>query len=171
MARYLKAPILFGLLVVFWGGITLLRGLWQASPEKLTIQLDPPRIQLRSEEVQLVFFSDPLNLALQRPMYKTLELPQDKEQRLVRILSALRDNLEGLWPDALPLPTVFIHQQAVVMHFLFESPVRISVGEEQRLYESIIKTLKENGFPEVRILVNDQSETFLGHRSLENRLE
>jgi hypothetical protein len=171
MKRFFKVPIMLGLLVVAWGLVMVLRGLYRPYPEKLTVQLEAPKIQLRSEEVQLVVFLDPTNLEVSQPKYKTLELPQDNEQRLVRILSVLRDNLDGLWPEPLPLPTVFLHEQSVVLHFVLESPIDVSVGAEQRLYNSIVQTLKENAAPQVRILVNDQSETFLGHIALANYLE
>lgn len=47
----------------------------------------------------------------------------------------------------------------------------LSVDKEHRLFQSIQATLKENDIAKVRILVNEQSETFLGHIALSNQLE
>ena len=153
------------------GMYSVLRSTWQVQPERLSLQLESPEIRLQPEEVQLVVYLDPLNFELSQPKYKTLDLPLDKSQRLSRILSALRDNLEGLWPEALPLPTIFLKDQTVVLHFQFDSAMSVSVEQEQRLYKSIQSTLVENGVATLHILVNDQSETFLGHIALENYLE
>jgi hypothetical protein len=171
MARFFRFPILLGVAVLLLGLSSVLRSLWQPAPERLFVQLEPPRVQLRQEEVQLVVYLDSSNVEVSQPKYKTLDLPQDKPQRLLRILSALRENLEGLWPDGLPLPIIFLHEQAVIVHFQFENLIPLSIDEEYRLYQSIQATLRENGAANIYILVNDQSETFLGHIALENTLE
>jgi hypothetical protein len=171
MIRLLTVPVLIGCAVLLLGLGSSLRSLWKPLPQKYTVQLEAPTVRLKSEEVQLVVYLDPGNLELSQPKYKTIELPADKPGRLLRILSALRDNLEGLWPEALPLPIIFLYDQTVVVHFQFENAIPLAVAEEQRLYQSILATLKENGASKVAILVNDQSETFLGHIALDNQLE
>ncbi len=171
MTRFLKVPILLGCVVLLLGLSSILRNLWQPYPEKISVQLQAPQVPLQSEEVQLVVYLDPTNLDVSQPKFKTLEIPQDKPQRLLRILSALRDNLEGLWPEALPLPIIFLHEQTAIIHFRFENPIMLSVDKEHRLFQSIQATLKENDIAKVRILVNEQSETFLGHIALSNQLE
>lgn len=93
MTRFLKVPILLGCVVLLLGLSSILRNLWQPYPEKISVQLQAPQVPLQSEEVQLVVYLDPTNLDVSQPKFKTLEIPQDKPQRLLRILSALRDNL------------------------------------------------------------------------------
>ncbi len=171
MTRFLKLPVLLGCVVLLSGMYSVLRGTWQMPPERLNLQLESPEIRLQPQEIQLVVYLDTVNFELSQPKYKTLDLPQDKPQRLLRILSALRDNLEGLWPEALPLPTIFFKDQTVILHFQFDNPIAVSVEQEQRLYQSIQSTLAENGATTLHILVNDQSETFLGHIALKNYLE
>jgi hypothetical protein len=171
MTRFLKLPVLLGCVVFLSGLFSVLLSTWQPQAERVSLQLESPEIRLQPQEIQLVVYLDPQNFELSQPKYKTVDLPLDKPQRLLRILSALRDNLEGLWPEALPLPMIFLKEQTVVLHFQFDNTISVSVEQEQRLYKSIQSTLAENGVATLYILVNDQSETFLGHVALENVLE
>jgi hypothetical protein len=171
MARLLTFPILLGVAVLLLGLLSMLRSLWPVFPERILVQLEPPRVQLTSEEVELILYIDSNNLDLSQPKFKTLDLPQEKSERYLQILSALRDNLEGLWPDALPLPIIFLHKETVIVHFQFDNSVAVTVDQEYRLYKSIEATLRENDAQKVQILVNNQIETFLGHIALANKLE
>lgn len=171
MRTVLKLPYVVGFAVLILGFSLSVRGLWPSAPDRYHVQLAPAAVQLKSEEVQLVLYLDPLNLELSQPKYKTLELPQNKRLRLLQIVSVLRDNLADLWPDALPLPEIFLYEQTAILHFYTERPVATSVSDEVRLYRSIQSTLQENGVSRVRILVNDQNETFLGHLALSNTME
>lgn len=171
MIRFLRFPILIGSAVLLFGLYGLLRSIWQPLLPRVQVQLESPQIKLQPEEVELIVYLDSKNVQVSQPKYKTVDLPQDKSQRLLRILSALRENSEGLWPEALPLPIIFLRDATAILHFQFENPISVTIEHEQRLYQSIYDTLVKNGVNGVYILVNDQSETFLGHITLNNQLE
>jgi hypothetical protein len=168
----LRVPVLVGLAVFLFGLTTLLRSFVQSSPPLITTDLALPTVTTTSQEIELTLYE---SHDVRRPVRVTLELPTDPSQRYRMLLTAVRDNLGGVWSQALPLPEVFLlednNSRSVTLHFRFDEPITVSVIDEVRLYNSIIATLKANGANQVHLLVNDNAETFLGHVSLDNALD
>jgi hypothetical protein len=168
----LRVPVLIGLAVFLFGLVVLLRSFVQSSPELVTVDLAQPSVTTKAEEVELTLYETE---TVSSPLRLTLELPSDPLQRYTAILTALRDNLATLWPQALALPDVFWLEsggsRSVTLHFTFDNPIAVTVMEELRLYQSIVTTLQNNGANQVHILVNDNADTFLGHIALGNSLD
>ncbi len=166
----LRGPVLVGLAVFLFGLFTLLRSFVQTTPPLTTVELDLPTVTTTAQDIELTLYEDHV---VKRPLRVTLELPTDPAGRYRVILAAVQSNL-GVWPQALPLPEVFLleenNSRNVTLHFRFEESIAVSVIEEVRLYNSIIATLQANGANQVHLLVNDNAETFLGHLSLGNAL-
>jgi hypothetical protein len=168
----LRVPVLIGLAVFLFGLTVLFRSFVQTYPELVTVDLAQPSVRTRAEEVELTRYETE---TVERPLRVTLELSDDPVQRYTAILSALRDNLADLWPQALPLPAVFWLEsggsRSLTLHFTLDEPMAVTVMEEFRLYQSIVTTLQTNGANRVHIVVNDNADTFLGHIALENSLD
>jgi hypothetical protein len=168
----LRVPVLIGLALFLFGFISLLRSFVQINPPLVTTDLTLPTVTSKPEEIELTVFEDG---QVERPIRLTLELSDEPTQRYTAMLTALRENLAALWPQALPLPDIFLletgNTRDVTLHFTFDQPIAVSVMDEVRLYNSIVTTLSRNGANQVHILVNDNAETFLGHISLGNSLE
>lgn len=135
--------------------------------EPLDQTLPAPVVELR--EVELVLISS--NDFTESRRYLTLELPQDPAQAYRQLLAALKAETP-LWPQALPLPVVYLVQETVVLDFTVAEPIRVSVAQELALLESIETTLQRNGAAAVRFLVNHHApETFLGNVAVRSSLE
>ncbi len=164
----LRVPVLIGMVIFLFGLVTLLRSFIQLSPPLVTTDLALPSVTTSAQEIELTLYE---THEVKQPLRITLELPSEPAERYQVILAAVRDNL-AVWPPALPLPDVFPLEAGrdVTLHFKFDAPIAVSVIDEVRIYNSIIATLKANGANQVHLLVNDNSETFLGHLSLGNGL-
>ncbi len=169
---FLRIPVLAGFAILLFGVVSLLRSFAPVSVPLTTTDFTLPTVTTKAENIELTLYEDE---SVERPAPVTLELSSDPAQRYTAILTALRDNLSGLWPQALPLPELFLlesgNSRSVTLHFSFDKPIAVTVMDEYRLYKSIITTLANNGANQVHILVNDNAETFLGHLALENALE
>jgi hypothetical protein len=167
-----RVPVLIGLAIFLFGLVTFFRSFVQLTPQLVTTDLALPTIVTKTENIELTLYETE---SVERPFPITLELSHDPVQRYAAILTALRDNLAGVWPQTLPLPEIFSLEEnnarKVTLHFKFDKPVAVSVIDEVRLYNSIVTTLLANGANQVHLLVNDNSETFLGHLSLGNSLD
>lgn len=168
----LRVPVLIGLAIFLFGLITFVRSFVQTPPPLVTVDLAVPEVTTTPQEVELTLYE---NQEVKLPKRLTLELSNDPVQRYSTLLGAVRDNLPGVWPENLPLPEVFLleggNSRNVTLHFRFDEPIAVSVVAEVRLYNSIIATLQANGANQVHLLVNDNSDTFLGHLSLDNALD
>lgn len=142
----------------------------------------PPVVELTSavedaaitSEIRLVLYD---STGLERPMFLTVRLPESETERLHGIVEALRGELfrRGVWPDALPLPLVFVEQlegrRVAVLDFDLPAPVAVPVGVELQLLRSIEATVLANDIDRVRILTNGTPRaTFLGHIALPQAL-
>jgi hypothetical protein len=168
----LRVPVLVGVAVFLFGLVVLFRSFTRTWPELVTVDQMSPSVTTKPEEIELALYETE---TVERPLRVTLELSSDPVQRYSAILTALRDNLPELWPQALPLPDVFWLESGgsrnVTLHFTFDAPIAVTVMEEYRLYQSIVTTLRNSGANGVHIIVNDNADTFLGHIGLENSLD
>jgi hypothetical protein len=169
---FLRVPVLLGLAIFLFGFVTLLRSFVQVTPPLTTTEFDTPQIETTAQDIELTLYE---TNEIKLPRRVTLELSSDPVQRYRTILSTVRDNLAGVWPQALPVPEIFLLEDSnsrnVTLHFRVDEPVAVSVLDEVRIYNSIISTLLANGANEVHLLVNDNADTFLGHLSLGNTLD
>jgi hypothetical protein len=169
---FLRVPVLIGLALFLFGAVSLLRSFAPVSVPLTKTDLDIPTVTTKPENIELTRYETD---TVEQPLPVTLELSSDPAQRYTAVLTALRDKLNGLWPQALPLPELFLlesgNSRSVTLHFTFDKPIAVTVMDEYRLYKSIITTLTNNGANQVHILVNDNADTFLGHIALENALD
>jgi hypothetical protein len=169
---FLRVPVLLGLAIFLFGLVTLARSFVQVTPPLTTVEFAVPEVVTTAQDIELTLYE---NNEVRLPRRVTLELSSDPVQRYSAILSAVRDNLAGVWPQALPLPDIFLledtNSRNLTLHFRIDEPVAVSVLDEVRIYNSIIRTLLSNGANEVHLLVNDNADTFLGHLSLGNTLD
>jgi hypothetical protein len=167
----LRVPVLVGLALFLFGFVTLVRSFVQVSPPLVTTDLNLPTVTTRTENIELTIYETNV---VKNPVPVMLELPANPSRRYAVILAAVRDNLTGVWPEALELPEIFLleenNSRNVTLHFRFDEPPAVSVIDEVRIYNSIIATLQANGANHVHLLVNDNAETFLGHLALDNAL-
>lgn len=127
-------------------------------------------VAVQTREVELVVISPTTFTADSR--YVQLELSEDVALAYRAILGHLRDSASGIWPAALPVPTVFMVQNTVVLDFDMPEPILVSIAQERALIQTIETTLLRSGATAVRFLVNQQEpETFLGYIVVNSSLD
>jgi ABC-type transport system involved in multi-copper enzyme maturation permease subunit len=167
----LRVPVLVGFALLLFGLIALVRSFVPASVPLTTVELNLPEVTTQRRTVELTLYETD---SLKKPLNVELELATDPAQQYTTILGSVRDNLPGVWPEDLPLPDIFVLEndaRNITLHFRYEESLAVSVIDEARIYNSILTTLKSNGANQVHLLVNDNSDTFLGHLSLDNALD
>lgn len=98
----------------------------------------------------------------------TLPLPSAQPQRLAALLAALRERLlrDGVWPAALPPPTVFWldgREPRAVLDLRPAAGAAVSVAQEQALAESLAATVREAGAEVLFLRHGAPAATLLGH--------
>jgi ABC-type transport system involved in multi-copper enzyme maturation permease subunit len=167
----LRVPVLVGSALLLFGLIALVRSFAPALVPLTTVELNVPEVTTQRRTVELTLYETD---SLKKPLNVELELATDPVHQYTTILGSVRDNLPGVWPEDLPLPHIFVLEndaRDITLHFRYEESLAVSVIDEVRIYNSILTTLKANGANQVHLLVNDTSDTFLGHLSLDNALD
>jgi hypothetical protein len=167
----LRVPVLIGFALLLVGLIAMVRSFAPVSVPLTSVELALPEVTTQRRNLELTLYETD---TLKKPFNVELELPSDPAQQYEIILTAVRDHLPGVWPEALPVPEIFILEndpRRITLHFRFDQSLAVSVLDEVRIYNSMLATLEANGAAQVHLLVNDNSETFLGHLSLDNALD
>lgn len=117
-----------------------------------------------------------VNAATDETRTADVRAPETEAVPLRETLAALRTWLveEGLWPEALGVPTVFQLGASAVLDFPLPLNVSldISVQQEQQLLASVERTLAQQGVAQVYVLTNGQARAvFLRHLAVPRALE
>lgn len=179
--RILLSPqVLLGAFLMLIGAVTLVKVLPTERPELRQVSEDLVQPNTAAQTVDLILFEvGERGQSVERPVSVEVALPTSTNERLETILTALRDQTLGtLWPETLPLPTVFAvatdngSRQVAVLNFILDEPVTTSVNQERQLLASIKTTLLRNGVDAVQVLVNGrEGSSFLGHIALDSVFE
>ncbi len=136
-----------------------------ARPDRITVEpFELPVVEetsLTREEVRIITF-DRFNLEI--PLLMSLEVPGHAAGRVAVIVEAVRNQLQGqngAWPEALPLPVVFVPEldqgQTAVLDFRPESSeMQLDEVAFSRLRRSLEATLHEAGMEQVVLLMHGQ---------------
>ena len=134
----------------------------------------PPTVELLSAEealsevdVRLVLV-DLDGLEWQRSV--RVAVPESVPGRLEAVLAALRRELltEGVWPEGLPAPTVFLEtfdrSPVAILDLRPSDEVSVTVSQELALLRALTSTAQVNGADSVRFLrFGRATPTLLGH--------
>lgn len=111
--------------------------------------------ELSTQDVRVVMVGED---GSERSRSVRLALPLGASQRLAAVVAALRDELvqEGVWPNDLPSPRVFVEtldrRAVAVIDMLVPTGVAVSVAQELALLRSLTATAEANGALDVRFL-------------------
>jgi len=137
------------------------------SPAPVSIELGATEEVLSVQDATLVVVDE---LGLERTTTLRVALPLGATARLQAVLAQLREasQLQGVWPQELPAPRVFLlptgRASVAVIDMLVPQPVGVSVEQESAILRSITATVQRNGVSEVRFLRNGRpADTLLGH--------
>lgn len=150
-----------------------------ASPTRPTVDADhvsvtPPTASATTADVRLVLVDD---AGLEWSRVTQVSLPEGHSARMAAVVDALRRTSieEGLWPDALPTPRVFVEtfdrRRVAVIDVAIPQAVGVSVAREEALLRALVATVEANGADAVRFLRDGRpTATFLGHVAVPSSL-
>jgi len=150
-----------------------------ASPPGPTVDSDdvsvtPPTASATTADVRLVLVDD---AGLEWSRVTQVSLPEGLSARMAAVVDALRRTsiAEGLWPDALPTPRVFVEtfdrRRVAVIDVTIPQAVGVSVAREEALLRALVATVEANGADAVRFLRDGRpTATFLGHVAVPSSL-
>lgn len=150
-----------------------------ASPTRPTVDAEdvsvtPPPASATTADVRLVLVDD---AGLEWSRVVQVSLPEGPSARMAAVVDALRRTSieEGLWPDALPTPRVFVEtfdRRRVAVIDVGTSPAAgVSVAREEALLRALVATVEANGADAVRFLRDGRpTATFLGHVAVPSSL-
>lgn len=141
----------------------------------------PPTVELVSAEEALTEVDVRLVLVdlegLEWQRSERVAAPDSVPGRLEAVLSALRTALldEGVWPQGLPAPTVFLETfdraSVAVIDLRPGEDVAVSVGQELALLRAMTGTAEANGADSTRFLKHGRpTDTLLGHVAVPSSL-
>ncbi len=175
--RFAPLPTLVGLLVCVIGVATFsqTRPAPPSAPSPLAFTETTPTTASERDVTLTVVTRN----GLTRSFFVSLDVPEPLSLRLEAILAELRERMidEGVWPESLPVPDVFITDLAsetpvAVLNLSLGSPVAISVAHESYVFAALQQTVQRNGVSEMRVLIDGEpSKTFLGHLALDTSLD
>ena len=141
----------------------------------------PPTVELTSEDDALVtadvrlLMVDATGLEWQKS--ERVQSRPGASARMTAVIAALRESLvgEGVWPEALPAPIVFLEtierRSVAVIDMRPPDDIAVSVATESAIARAIRGTAEINGAEEVVFLRDGApASTLLGHVAVPNSL-
>lgn len=171
----LATPQVLVALLLAIGGLALLLGAPRTPVvESVVIELGAAEQVLREQDAAFVVVDE---LGLERVAVERLPLPENQGERLGVVLERLRELAiqQGVWPQELPAPQVFVVQNpggpVAVVNVSVPQPVGVSVEQESALARALAATVQRNGVAQVRFLRNGRpTDTLLGHVAVASEL-
>ena len=168
LLRALLTPQVLVSVLLLAGAVALLAGVDVPElPQPPTVELLSEDETLTAADVRLVLV-DLGGLEWQRS--ERVAVPESVPGRLEAVLAALRTALsaEGVWPDGLPAPTVFLETidraNVAILDLHPGDDVAVTVLQELALVRALTATAQANGADSVLFLRDGRpTTTLLGH--------